>query len=128
MRPATSSAVDESSSVPVRVWLDVVKPGFGAKFSSAFEAAGLDLLEDLAVSARVAESQVRALIAVETFLSGTRTGNTRACRRTTCTAAGVGLGLTLVASGNVWKDCFTTRMKTTSFVKSYLYLWLSHLH
>ena len=34
--------------MPVRVWLDVVKPGFGAKFSSAFEAAGLDLLEDLA--------------------------------------------------------------------------------
>ena len=37
-----------ASSVPVRVWLDVVQPGFGAKFSSAFEAAGLDVLEDLA--------------------------------------------------------------------------------
>ena len=37
-----------ASSVPVRIWLDVVQPGFGAKFSSAFEAAGLDLLEDLA--------------------------------------------------------------------------------
>ena len=35
------------SSVPVRVWLDVVQPGFGAKFSTAFEAAGLDVVADL---------------------------------------------------------------------------------
>ena len=43
-------ADDSASGVPVRVWLDVVQPGFGAKFSSAFEAAGLDVLDDLADS------------------------------------------------------------------------------
>ena len=42
------TAAETGSSVPVRVWLDVVQPGFGAKFSSAFEAAGLDVLDDLA--------------------------------------------------------------------------------
>ena len=51
----------EQSEVSVRVWLDVIKPGFGAKFSSAFEAAGLDLLGDLAGTdeGELAELEVR---------------------------------------------------------------------